>query len=92
MSDKCPSCGEKYINHLGLIGMCYRLKEAVSCVDELEGRIANISTDWIVNQEKLEVMREVLEWICDTEFYAIPDTHVIKTVVSEALQRAGGGE
>lgn len=34
---------------------------------ELEKRIADISSDWIVNQEKLKVMREALDKLASCE-------------------------
>ena len=30
INDRCPSCGVAYIDHLGLIGTCRKLQEAVA--------------------------------------------------------------
>ena len=90
MSDKCPSCGVDYIDHLGLIGACYRLNEAINTVGELEKRIADISTDWIVNQEKLKVMREALVAIARTSEAVGGGAVDMRVIAKQALRQTGG--
>ena len=36
MSDRCPSCGEEYIEHLGLIGTCAELQLVKDKCDRLQ--------------------------------------------------------
>jgi hypothetical protein len=40
MNDKCTACGEEYTTHLGLIGTCMRLQEAIAVVGKLESGLA----------------------------------------------------
>lgn len=56
--DKCPSCGVKYIDHLGLIGTCRELQKLRSELFEQK----NVERLCEILREQKEIIYEIYDW------------------------------